>query len=94
MNGNLMLKTGKIEVPGDRYMAPPPPSRKGDATYLSPGTTILIKSGVGEEEMKSLESNIEGINTGFQTITPKPWTKDEQEKALEEKGKMNRFKAL
>ncbi|WP_028903840.1 RHS repeat domain-containing protein [Prevotella sp. P6B4] len=37
MNGNLMLKTGKIEVPRDRYMAPPP-SRKGDATYLSPGT--------------------------------------------------------
>jgi len=60
-------------------------------------STVLIKSGVGKEEMESLESNIEGINTGFQTITPKPWTKKEQEKALEEKKKIdesNRFKAL
>ena len=46
---------------------------------------LLIKSGVGEAEMKSLESNIDGINTGFQTSTPKPWTKDEQQKALKEK---------
>ena len=69
-------------------------SDKTSGNCNSSSSTILIKSGVGEEEMKSLESNIEGINTGFQTITPKPWTKDEQEKALEEKGKMNRFKAL
>lgn len=60
-------------------------------------STVLIKSGVGKEEMKSLESNIEGINTGFQTTTPKPWTKKEQEKALEEKKNLeqsNRLKAL
>ena len=42
MNGNLMLKTGKIEVPVDRYMAPPP-SRKEDATYLSPWHQKNIK---------------------------------------------------
>lgn len=60
-------------------------------------STVLIKSGVGEEEMKALESNIEGINTGFQATTPKPWTRNEQEKAIEEKKKIdesNRLKAL
>ena len=60
-------------------------------------STVLIKSGVGEAEMKSLESNIDGINTGFQTTTPKPWTRNEQEKAIEEKKKIdesNRLKAL
>ena len=46
-------------------------------------STILIKSGVDKKEMKSLESNIEGINTGFKTTNPKPWTKEEQEKALD-----------
>ena len=47
--------------------------------------------------MESLESNIEGINTGFQTSTPKAWTKKEQENALEEKKKQderNRLIAL
>lgn len=47
--------------------------------------------------MKSLESNTEGINTGFQTTTPRPWKKNKQEKALEEKKKIeetNRYKAL
>jgi len=37
------------------------------------------------------------MNNRFQTTTPKPWTKNEQEKALEEKKKIeetNRFKAL
>lgn len=60
-------------------------------------STVLIKSGVDKEEMKSLESNIEGINTGFQTTTPKPWTKNEQKKALKEKHyfeQINRYKAL
>ncbi|MCR5512005.1 MAG: hypothetical protein K6F43_00380, partial [Prevotella sp.] len=57
-------------------------------------STILIKSGVGKEEMKSLESNIEGINSGFRTTTPKPWTEEEQKKALEEKEQNNKFKAL
>ena len=57
-------------------------------------STILIKSGVGKEEMKSLESNIEGINSGFRTTTPKPWTEEEQTKALEEKEQNNKFKAL
>lgn len=68
---------------------------KGNCNTAS--STILIKAGVSKEDMKSLESNIEGINTGFQTTTPKPWTKNEQEKALEEKKKIeetNRFKAL
>ena len=60
-------------------------------------STVLIKSGVGEEEMKSLERNIKGINSGFQTTVPKPWTKKEQEKALEERKRIdesNRLKAL
>lgn len=48
-------------------------------------STILIKSGVDKNEMKSLESNIKGINTGFKTTNPKPWTKEEQDKALERK---------
>lgn len=68
---------------------------KGNCNTSS--STILIKSGVGKKEMKSLESNIEGINTGFQTTEPKPWTKNEQEKALEEKKKMDenkRFRTL
>lgn len=47
-------------------------------------STILIKSGVSKEEMKSLERNIRGIHSGFLTTTPKPWTKKEQEEALEE----------
>lgn len=50
-------------------------------------STILIKSGVSRKEMELLESNIKGINTGFQTNVPKPWTKEEIEKALEEKKK-------
>jgi hypothetical protein len=38
-----------------------------------------------------------GINTGFQTSTPKPWTKIKQKKALEEKKKKDendKFNAL
>jgi hypothetical protein len=57
-------------------------------------STILIKSGVGEEEMKSLERNIKGINTGFLITTPKPWTKKEQEKALEERKKIDESNSL
>ena len=45
----------------------------------------------------TLNVGITGINTGFQTSTPKPWTKIEQKKALEEKKKKDendKFKAL
>ena len=45
-------------------------------------STILIKSGVDEKDMKSLESNIQGIHTGFKTSRPKPWTKEEQKKSF------------
>lgn len=69
-------------------------SDKTSGNCNTSSSTILIKAGVNKEEMKSLESNIEGINTGFQTCKPKPWTKKEQEKALKEKNNSNRFKAL
>ena len=52
-------------------------------------STILIKSGVDKNEMQSIEGNIQGINTGFKTTNPKPWTKEEQEKALEKKDLIN-----
>ena len=32
---------------------------------------------------------IQGINTDFKTTNPKPWTKEEQEKALEKKDLIN-----
>ena len=46
-------------------------------------STILIKSGVASEVMSQLEENIPGINTGFQTESPRPWTKEEQKQAVE-----------
>ena len=39
--------------------------------------------------MQSIEGNIQGINTGFKTTNPKPWTKEEQENALEKKDLIN-----
>ena len=46
-------------------------------------STILIKSGVASDVMSQLEENIPGINTGFQTESPRPWIKEEQKQAVE-----------
>ncbi len=37
----------------------------------------------------SQDIQIQGINTGFKTTNPKPWTKEEQENALEKKDLIN-----
>lgn len=55
-------------------------SDKTSGNCNTSSSTILIKAGVNKVEMKSLESNIEGINTGFQTCKPKPWTKKNKKK--------------
>ena len=47
-------------------------SDKTSGNCNTSSSTILIKSGVDKEEMRLLESNIKGINTGFQTVSPKP----------------------
>ena len=46
-------------------------------------STILLKSGVSKEEMQKIEESIPGINTGFHTENPSPWTKTEQKEAVE-----------
>ena len=45
-------------------------------------STILIKSGVGEKEMKRIKAKIPGLNIGFSIDKEKPWTKEEQKKGL------------
>ena len=46
-------------------------------------STILIKSGVSEENMKKIKNNIPGLSIGFSVNNPKPWTKEEQDEAFE-----------
>lgn len=74
--------------------------RGGDSTDKTTGncnsssSTILIKSGLNEQEMERIEKNIPGINWGFQTKNPKPWTATEQKKALEEKEEIDKCNLL
>ena len=70
---------------GIKYNIFPTGETEGNCNTSS--STILLKSGVSEEEMKKLEENIPDINTGFETQKDKakPWTKEEQEKAVQDK---------
>ena len=45
-------------------------------------STILIKSGVSEEQMKRIKNRIPGLSIGFSINKPKPWTKEEQDDAV------------
>ena len=68
----------------------------GPPDYESTGVMMnTLPSWTGENW--TLNVGITGINTGFLTSTPKPWTKIKQKKALEEKKKKDendKFKAL
>ena len=70
---------------GIKYNIFPTGETEGNCNTSS--STILLKAGVSEEEMKKLEENIPDINTGFETQKDKakPWTKEEQEKAVQDK---------
>ena len=57
-------------------------------------STILIKAGVEEKEMKRLKNNISGLSTGFKTKVPKAWTAKEQQRALELKALQEKLDLL
>lgn len=44
-------------------------------------TTLLMQAGVSTEQIADIEKKMEGVHWGFGTV--KPWTKDEQKKAIE-----------
>jgi len=46
-------------------------------------STILYKSGVSNEKLKTIDKEMPGLNWGFGKV--RPWTKTEQEKAVKEK---------
>ena len=66
--------------PDIQYSLDPEEETEGNCNTST--STILSKSGVSFEEIESIESDIPGINWGFSS-TSKPWTKEEQQKAIE-----------
>ncbi|MBP5347042.1 MAG: hypothetical protein J6Y99_12595 [Bacteroidales bacterium] len=66
--------------PGIQYSLDSEEETEGNCNTST--STILLKSGVSSEEIESIESDIPGINWGFSS-TSKPWTKEEQQKAIE-----------
>lgn len=53
-------------------------------------TTILSKSGVSNKVINDIDNKMKGINWGFGD--KKPWTKQEQSKAVEQKKKDDNIK--
>ncbi|MBD5320439.1 MAG: hypothetical protein HDS07_06055 [Bacteroides sp.] len=47
-------------------------------------STILLKAGVSKEQVEKIKQQIPGLKWGFES-TAKPWTKEEQKKAVENK---------
>ena len=77
---------------GIRYFFIPTKPTEGNCNTSS--STILLKSGISEEEANNIEKQIPGLDNGFSKY-PKPWTEDEQEKAVKEEKKINEIsKAL
>ena len=54
---------------------------KTNGNCNSSTSTILLKSGVGEDVVAEISRQIPGISWGFNT-TPKPWTSNEQKEAV------------
>ena len=57
----------------------------------SSSSTILLKSGVSKEDVEKLKKQLPGISWGFSS-TEKPWTAEEQQKAVEIKLTDKEFK--
>ena len=64
---------------GIRYDILPTNNIQGNCNTSS--STILLKSGVSKETINHIKEQIPGIKTGFNTEA-KPWTSDEQKKAI------------
>ena len=62
------------------------PTAKDEGNCNSSSSTILIKAGVSKEVIEEIEGKMQGIHWGFSS-TAKPWTKEEQKKAVEEENK-------
>ncbi|MBQ3805116.1 MAG: hypothetical protein II844_04835 [Prevotella sp.] len=59
------------------------PTKKDEGNCNSSSSTILKKSGVSNKMIDEINDKIEGFHWGFSS-TPKPWTKSEQKKIVEE----------
>lgn len=70
------------------YMFIPTKSTQGNCNTSS--STILLKSGLSKEELKNIKEQIPGFSTGFDSYA-RPWTKKEQEKAVEYETKVDEF---
>ena len=66
---------------GIKYSIFPMTEIQGNCNTSS--STILNKSGVSKQIMQLIEKIMPGISTGFNSDSTKPWTKAEQEKAVE-----------
>ena len=66
---------------GIKYSIFPMTETQGNCNTSS--STILNKSGVSKQIMQLIEKIMPGISTGFNSDSTKPWTKAEQEKAVE-----------
>lgn len=66
------------------------PIEKTEGNYNTSTSTILRKSGVSEQQLKEIDKKVPLIDVGFGTV--KPWTKDEQERAV--KDQKRRYEAL
>ncbi len=75
-------------VDGIRYNMLPIEKTEGNCNTST--STILIKSGVSEDQLKEIDRKIPLIDAGFGTV--KPWTKDEQERVVEDQNR--RYEAL
>jgi len=79
---NTVIRVAKSfgNNPGIRYKVIPTKPTEGNCNTST--STILLKSGVSPEEIEKIEDNIPGINTGVDSYE-RPWTKEEQAKAVE-----------
>ena len=66
---------------GIKYSIFPMTETQGNCNTSS--STILNKSGASKQIMQLIEKIMPGISTGFNADSTKPWTKAEQEKAVE-----------
>ena len=58
------------------------PTREDEGNCNSSSSTILLKAGVSKETIEEIGEGMKGIHWGFSS-TAKPWTKEEQEAAIE-----------
>ena len=70
-------------IEGIGYFMTPIESTQGNCNTST--STILYKAGVSLEKLEEIDKKVPAIDTGFGTV--KPWTKEEQERAIQDKNR-------